>query len=130
MTDYTTATASTTIDVIPSTPPPALPHLMGIVGTSRTKKGLTAITIGFDEAMDPGSEGTPGLYSVLGAVKKHRKVAYTKGVGIKGISFDGNTRVTINFTKPYNGAVKLTVHGGIRAVDGAVSGGDFSAIVG
>ena len=50
---------------------------------------------------------------MLGAVKKHKKTVYTKGVAIKGISFDGNTHVTINFAKPYKGAVKLTVLGGI-----------------
>ena len=69
------------------------------------------------------------LYNVFGAVKKHKKTVYTKGVGIKGITIDGNTHVTINFAKPYKGAVKLTVLRGILAADGALSSGEFSAIV-
>ena len=69
------------------------------------------------------------LYSVLGAVKKHRKAVYSKVIRIKGISLDGGTHVTVNFAKPYKGAVKLTVHGGILAADGASSSGDFSEVV-
>jgi hypothetical protein len=90
---------------------------------------LTAITVGFDEALDPGSVANRALYRVLGAVKKHRKTLYTKGVSIKGISFDGNTRVRINLAKPYKGTVKVTVHSDILATDGASSSGDFSAVV-
>ncbi len=123
-TDYTVVRAGTLINVVASPP-----HIKGIVGVSRTKKGLTAITIGFDEALDSGSVGNPALYNVLGAVKKHRKTVYTKGLGIKGISFDGNTRVTINFAKPYKGAVKLTVAGSILAADGASSDTNYSAVV-
>ena len=125
-TDYTVATGSTTINVMAL---PTPPYVTGIVSTSQTKKGLTAITIGFDEAMDGGSVGDRALYNVFGAVKKHKKTVYTKRVGIKGISIDGNTRVTINFAKPYNGAVKLTIQSGILAADGASSSGEFSAIV-
>ena len=45
------------------------------------------------------------------------------------IGFHGNTRVTINLAKPYKGAVKLTVLGGILAADGASGNVDFSAVV-
>ncbi len=72
----------------------------------------------------------PAPYSVLGAVKKHHKTVYSKVMRIKGISFDGGTRVTVNLAKPYKGAVKLTIHGGILAADGASSNVDFSAVVG
>ena len=124
--DYTVATGSTVISVItPSTPP----HITGIVNVSQTRKGLTAITVAFDEGLDSGSVNNTALYNVLGAVKKHRKTVYSKRVGIKGIGFDGNTRVTINFAKPYKGAVKLIVAGGILAADGASSDVDFSAVV-
>jgi hypothetical protein len=127
-TDYNAATASVRINVIALRSPPP-PHVTGNVSVTRTKKGLTSITVGFDEALNPGSVANRALYSVLGAVKKHRKTVYSKGVRIKGISFDGNTRVTINLAKPYKGAVKVTVHGGILATDGASSSGDFAAIV-
>ena len=103
--------------------------MTGIVSLTRTKKGLTSITVGFDEALVRESVINLSLYSLLGAVTKHHKTLYTKGVGIKGISFDGTSRVTINLAKPYKGAVKVTVHGGILALTGTSSSGDFSAIV-
>ncbi len=124
--DYAVATSSTTINVTAS---PTPPHVTGIVSVSRTKKGLTAITVGFDEALESQSADSEAFYSVLGAVKKHKKTVYTKGVGVKGISFDGNSKVTIKFAKPYKGAVEVMVLGGILAADGAASSGDFSAVV-
>jgi hypothetical protein len=121
--DYAAASGSTIITVIAS------PQITGVVGASRTKQGLTSISLAFDEALDGRSVINPAFYSVLGAVKKHRKTVYTKHVGIKGISLDGNSRVTINFLKPYKGAVKLTIHGGILAANGASSSGDSSAVI-
>ena len=105
------------------------PHITGIVRVSRSRKGLTAITVGFDQALVRESVGNQELYSVLGAVKKHRKTVYTKGVGIKGISIDGNTRATIKLAKPDKGTMQVTVHGGILAANGASSSGDFWAVV-
>ena len=116
---------STHTPTSPSTPP----HVTGIVSVSRSKKGLTAITVGFDEALEQGSVSNLGLYSVLGAVTKHKKTVYTKGVRIKGITFDGNAHVTINLAKPYKGVVQVTVHGGIVATNGASSSGDFTTVV-
>jgi uncharacterized delta-60 repeat protein len=125
--DYTSATASVLITVNPMVLVP--PYVTGIVGITRSKKGITAITVGFDEALVRGSVVNLSLYRVLGAVTTHRKTNYTKPVRIKGISFDGTSRVTINLAKPYKGVAKVTVHGGILATSGAASSGDFSAIV-
>ncbi len=115
------------INVNPPVPTP--PQITGIVSISRTKKGLTSITVGFNEALVRSSLVNLSLYSVHGAVTKHHKTVYTKGVAIKGISFDGNSHVTINLTRPYKGTVKVTVHGGLLAVNGASSTGDFSTVV-
>jgi hypothetical protein len=127
VTDYTVVTAYTHINV--DQPNPTPPHVTEIVGITRSKKGLRAITVGFDEALVRGSAVDLSLYSVLGAVTTHRKTLYTKRVRIKGISFDGTSRVTINLATPYKGVVKVTVHGGILATTGASTSGDFSAIV-
>jgi hypothetical protein len=123
--DYTTAMAIVHINVDPVTPPPP-PHVTGIVDAGRTKKGLTAITVVFDEALDAVSADNPAVYSVLGSEKKHRKTVYSKRVGIKGVTFDGHTRVTINFAKPYKGAVQATVFGRILAAEGASNDISFS----
>ena len=124
-THYNPATATVTINV--NAPPP--PHVTGIVSVTRTKKGLTAITVGFDETIAPGSVVNPAQYSVLGAVTKRKKILYTKAVAIKGISFDGDAHVTINLSKPFKGAVQVTVQGGIKAANGASSTKAFSAVV-
>ena len=127
--DYAITGASAIINVIAApilTPTP--PQVEGVIGASQTK-GLTAITVAFDQVLESESVSNPAFYSVLGAVKKHRKTVYSKVVRIKGISFDGGNRVTINFAKPYKGAVMLSVHRGILADDGASSIGDFSTVV-
>ena len=125
--DYTSASAGVPITVNPMILVP--PHITGIVGITLSKKGLTAITIGFDQALVRGSVVNLSLYSVLGAVTTHRKTLYTKRVRIKAISFDGISRVTINLAKPYKGVAKVTVHGGILATTGALEERRLSAIV-
>jgi hypothetical protein len=108
---------------------PVPPHATQVVAASRTKKGLTAITVAFDEALDSVSVSNSALYNVLGAVKKHRKTVYSKGVGIQGIGFDGSTPVTIRLARPYKGAVQVTVAGGILAADGASTDINFSSVI-
>jgi hypothetical protein len=111
------------------TPTPTPPLATGIVASSHSKKGLIAITISFNEALDGGSVGNSGLYRVLGAVKKHKKIVFSKTVRIQGIHFDGNTDVTIHLVKPYKGAVQVTVLAGIPASNGSSSRASFSAVV-
>ncbi len=54
--------------------PPAMaaviPQATGIVSVTHSRKGITSITIGFNEALEPGSADNRGLYSVLEGVKK------------------------------------------------------------
>ena len=114
--------------VQPPAPPP--PVVTGIAPVTRTRKGLTAITVAFDEALNSGSAGNLELYSVFLSVEKHRKAVYSKPLRIKDVSYNGSARtVTINLAKPYKGVVEVTVHSGIVAADGQSSDEDFSAIV-
>jgi titin len=108
---------------------PPTPHVTGIASLSKSRKGLTSITIGFSEALSAVSADSAGHYSVLGAVKKHKKTVYTKVVKIKSVSYNGSTLVTINLAKPYNGVAQVTVRPGIIASNGAPSAVSFSAIV-
>ena len=112
------------------TPTPSLtpPHAIAIVGVGRSRKGLTSITIGFDEALNPGSVGNLALYSVLGAVKKRKKLVYSKGVVIRSASYDPSARtVTINLAKPYKDAVQATVRSGLVAANGTTTLTNFTA---
>jgi len=110
---------------------PLLTHVTGIAGVVQSKKGLTSITIAFDETLNPGSAENMGFYSdVLGAVKKHRKTVYTKGVPIRGVTYDGIAQtVTITLAKPYKGAVQVMVLAGIVGTNGTSSSGAFSTVV-
>ena len=133
-TDYTTATGSTSINVLTPAPPPpptpTPPHATGIAGVSRSNKGLISISVAFDEALAPGSASNLNLYTVDVGVKKRGKTIYSKNVGIRNISYDGNAHtVTINLAKPHKGVLQVTVHGGIVAANGASSSGDVSMIV-
>ncbi len=124
LTDYIAVTDTVHINVSP-TPP----HVTDIVSAGQNKKGLIGITVVFDEALDAKVVNDRALFNVLGAVKNRHKTVYTKPVDIKGISFDGQTRVTIKLAKPYRGAVEVKVLPGIPAADGASSAIDFSAVV-
>ena len=96
----------------------------------QTKKGLSAITVSFNEALDPASAQNVGRYSVLASVKKRGKTVFSKRLGIRGVSYNNMAgTVTINLAKPYKGVVQVTVLGGIAAANGTTSGGNFSAIV-
>ena len=115
--------------VVVTPPPPFAPYATGIVSLKQSKKGLMTITIGFNEALSAASADNPGLYSVLGAVKKKKKTVYTKVVKIKSAVYNGLTQVTINLAKPYKGAAQVTVRAGIVAANGASSASSFSTIV-
>ena len=86
-----------------------------------SKKGLTSVSLAFDEALNPASANNLGLYRVLGAVKKRGKTVYSKALKISRVSFDGNAHVTITLAKPYKGAVQVTVFGGMKASSGVSS---------
>jgi hypothetical protein len=106
------------------------PQVTGVVSASQGKKGLTGITVVFDEALDANVVNDRALFQVLGAVKKHRKTVYTKSVRIAGITFDGQSRVTIKLAKPHKGAVQVTVLAGLRAADGASSTNEYAVVLG
>src|SRR5262249_41615050 len=96
-----TVSRSFRVSVTPAvTPPQPGGHPVGV----NSRKGLTAITLPFNEALTPGSASNPSLYSVLGAVKKKGKAVYSKKVAIKtvGVSSDGHS-VTLNLKTPFKG---------------------------
>jgi hypothetical protein len=120
------ATISITVQAQPPLPPP---HVLEIVGSSHSRKGLTAIDVVFDEALDAIS-AQDGGYTLLLGVKKHRHVSFSKSVGIRSIEYDANAHmVAINLAKPAKGPVQVTVREGITAANGAISIADFSTII-
>ena len=128
--DGTGLTASATISItVQAQPQPQPPHVLEIVGSSRSRKGLTSIDVVFDEALDAIS-AQDGGYTLLSGVRKRRHVTFSKNVRIRSIEYDANAHmVAINLAKPAKGPVQVTVRKGIAAANGAMSIADFSAIV-
>jgi hypothetical protein len=84
----------------------------------------------FDEALDAVATSNTALFQVLGAVKKHGKNVFTKGVTIKGTAYNPATHtVTLNLAKPYKGPVQVTVDAGVPSADGVPSSGNVTEVV-
>jgi hypothetical protein len=129
--NYTAASVTGTLAVNAALPAGAPPHATAIVHTARSRKGLTAITVAFDEALDPSSTGNKGLYGVFGPVKKRTMTVYSKPIAINAVNYDSNAHtVTINLARPFKGKAQVTVRAGIVGANGMSSGSTFSAFVG
>ena len=109
------------------TPTPTPPQAVGAAGAG-SRKGTTSYTVTFNAALNTGSADNPGLYTVLGGVKKRKKTVYTKRLGISSVSSSGNT-VTIHLAKPFKGHAQVTVSAGILGSSGGSSTGNVSFIV-
>jgi hypothetical protein len=115
-----------TLVTVPPTPIHAL-HVTGISGVTHTRKGITTITVGFDKSLDPSSAMKPAFYR-LAPVKKG--LIFSGGVRVGGVTYNGaDPSVTVRLARPTKGRIRVIVRGGIRAADGTVSFGDFTAVV-
>ena len=126
------ATVSTTLTVAAqqvSVPPPTPPQVTGVLAVTNSKKGLTAITIGFNEQLTSGSATNPVLYHVFSGVKKRGKTVYTKGVKIGSIHFDGSHSVMLTLAKPFKGNAEVMVQGSVGATNGASGNVQFTMVV-
>ncbi len=56
---------------------------MGTPTVANSRKGITAVSVGFSQPLEPGSAENPGLYQVLAGVKKKKKTVYTKALKIR-----------------------------------------------
>ena len=88
---YTSTTASVPITVHPPVPvpSPAPPHVGTIASSGHSRKGLTAIVVPFDRPLNSASATSVSSYTLLGAVKKKGKTAYTKASAASVSLFDG-----------------------------------------
>ena len=97
---------------------------------SHSRKGLTSITVGFNEPLNFGSATNGAFYRLFSGAKKHHKTFYTKPVKFNLVTYNIHAEsVTINLTKPFKGAVEVVVEAGIVAADGESSKNPFSAVV-
>jgi hypothetical protein len=118
---YRTASAAVVINV-PEPPPPPAPSVTQIAIGAQSRKGLSMITVSFSEPMNAASAGNRGLYSVLGAVIKHRRPSYTRFVPIGAVAYNpANNTASITLAKPYKGPVQVTVQTGVQAANGTAT---------
>ncbi len=137
-TDYQSVSTQVSINVLapptPSTSTRAPRHRPRLASrpspSASSKKGLTSISVLFDQAMDSGSAGNAGNYTVFGAVKKKKHTVYTKDVGIRSVVYNASTHVaTITLAKPYKGALQVTALAGIMGAAGVPTGAPAVTIV-
>jgi hypothetical protein len=118
--------APSTINVIAPTPP----QVVGAPSVAKSKKGVTAISIGFNEPLVPASASSLGFYHLFKGVKKEHKTVYAKPLQIKSISYvSSSDSVSISLAKPFKGLMEVVIDGAIEALDGATSVIDYSAVV-
>jgi hypothetical protein len=109
-------------------PTPTPTQVAGLPSVVKSKKGITGLTVGFNQSLQSASADNPGLYHVFAGAK--RKPVFTKALKIRSVTYDSSTnRVTIQLQKPIKGMVEVAVDGAIEALDGTVSTIDFSTIV-
>jgi streptogramin lyase len=113
------------------TPDEAIPPGVYPYPNTITKKGsVTAIVLGFDEALDSASASTASFYSVAMAVKKHHMIIYSKFVKIRGATYDPSAgTVTLKPAKPFkdNNGLEVTVRAGIMATNGVSTTGNTTS---
>ena len=122
-----TGTVSITIQPRPATPPPQVARIEGL---PHSRKGLTTISVVFDQALGSVS-AQDGKFSVLLGVTKRRHLVFDKFVGIRSIAYGGNAdTVNLNLARPVKGVIQVTVYPGIAGADSVVSTSGFSTVLG
>jgi hypothetical protein len=113
--------------LLTATAAPQTLHATGVASVTHSRKGLTNITVAFDEALNPVFANNSHLYAALGGVRKRGTIQFIKRLTIAGVTYnDSNHTVNVKLLKPYKGRVQLTVHGGVVAANGAMTSGDSS----
>jgi hypothetical protein len=102
----------------------------GSPGVTRTRKGITGIAVGFNQALNPSSAMNPAFYSAALGVRKRKGLVFSKGVRIGGVTYNGAAHsVTIVLAKATKGTIEVIIRGGIVTAAGAVTSGNFTVIV-
>ena len=105
-------------------------QLGGLPTPVKSRKGVTGVSVAFDQALVPASSESLSLYHVFQGVKRKRKTVYTKALKIRSVVYETvSNSVKITLAKPSKVKIELTVNAAIEAQDGAVTDFDFSTII-
>jgi hypothetical protein len=114
-----TATPTPTPTPSPPTATVVLPQVMGVAPVV-SRRGMTALTVTFNEPLDSRSASNPALYRVFAPVKKHGKTIFSRALAIKAISPSSDAAVvTLKLVRRLKGSLELRVQGTITAASGA-----------
>jgi streptogramin lyase len=107
------------------------PDFTSLPQATRSKKGITAIVVSFDEAMNAASAGNAALYSVASGVKKRHKVVYSKPVKMHSVTYNATAgTATLALAKPFKtNSLQVTVRSGVMAANGTSTGSDYTSVV-
>jgi streptogramin lyase len=107
------------------------PDFTSLPQTTRSKKGITAIVVSFDEAMNAASAGNAALYSVVSGVKQRHKFVYNKAVKIRSVTYDASAgTATLLLAKPIKtSSLQVTVRSGVTAANGASTSSNYTSVV-
>jgi hypothetical protein len=109
---------------------PTSPRVTNVVAVTHSRKAITAILLGFDEALDPASARKGGFYGLAAGVKSRQTIVFSHGVKIARVSYDRAAHtVRLKLAVPQRRPVQVTVRAGLVAADGMSSFSDFTAVV-
>jgi hypothetical protein len=102
----------------------------GVVAIKHSGARITAILLGFDEALDPRTARKRSSYSLAVGVLKRDSHFSWKRVKIRGVSYHRTKNtVGLKLAKPQKGPLEVTVRVGFMAAGGVPSLSDFTAVV-
>ncbi len=102
------------------------PQLTGS-STIGSSKGISGVTLFFNEPMDPNTAGSSGDYTVL--VSTSAKAKAKKSLGFSTSYNSSNNSVTLSFSKKQKFHISVVVNGGIHAQNGAPFGSTVTRFV-
>jgi virginiamycin B lyase len=107
-----------------------VPSITGVVSVTHSKKEIAAIILGVNEPLDSASASNRGFYSLDSGVKKRHTLVFSKPTKIGTVLYDSAAHtVTLRLAKPSKGPLQVMVRGGIVALNGLSSSGNFTAVV-
>jgi sugar lactone lactonase YvrE len=84
----------------------------GVVAVAHSRKGITALRLGLDEALDPATAGKRRFYSLDAA----GMTGFSKAVKIGSVHYDrSRNTVRLSLARPRQGPLLVTVRSGILA---------------
>jgi hypothetical protein len=114
--------------VLDAFPPP--PSVTGVLVVAHSRKAITSILLGFDEALDPASARKGRFYGLAAGVESGQTIVFSQGVKIARVSYNRTAHtVRLKLAVPQKRPVQVTVRAGLMAADGMSSFSDFTAVV-